>query len=58
MPVNMTMSIDYEHGGFRRLEVVDRGRKRRKRVLKAPSYFPPVERFSRFAGALDVGRDY
>ena len=54
----MTMSIDYEHGGFRRLEVVDRGRKRRKRVLKAPSYFPPVERFSRFAGALDVGRDY
>ena len=30
----------------------------RKRVLKVPSYFPPVERFSRFAGALDVGRDY
>ena len=29
MPVNMTMSIDYEHGGFRRLEVVDTGRKRR-----------------------------
>ena len=29
MPLNMTMSIDYEHGGFRRLEVVDTGRKRR-----------------------------
>jgi transposase len=25
----MTMDIDYEHGGFRRLEVVDTGRRRR-----------------------------
>ena len=29
MIVSMTMDIDYEHGGFRRLEVVDTGRRRR-----------------------------